>query len=104
MCATCPAHLILLYLITLIANICSRVQIMNLLTARFSPPSWHFILLRSRYCPKHPVLRHPSLSSSLNVRDKFHPPYKINKIIVLYAVIFTFLDLRKYRRFWTAFF
>jgi hypothetical protein len=48
-------------------NIWWRVQIMELLSMHFFPPSCHFIPLRSKYSPKHPVLKHPQkerLSSS----------------------------------------
>jgi hypothetical protein len=50
--ATCPAQLILLDLII-------RVQTMHLLVMQFPPTSRHFILLRSKYSPRHPVLKHP---------------------------------------------
>jgi hypothetical protein len=52
-----PAHLILLDLITLI--IFGRVQIVKLHIMEFSPTSRHFNHLRSKYSPKHPVLRNP---------------------------------------------
>jgi hypothetical protein len=35
------------------------VQVMKLLIMQFSPPSRHFISLRSKYSPQHPVLKHP---------------------------------------------
>jgi hypothetical protein len=37
-------------------NIRRRLQIMELLIMQLSPPSCHFVLLRSRYSPKHCVL------------------------------------------------
>jgi hypothetical protein len=37
---------------------------------QFSSPSHHFIPLRSKYSPKHPVLLQPQ-SVTLNVRDEF---------------------------------
>jgi hypothetical protein len=43
---------------------------MKLLIMQFSPTSCNFIPLRSKYSPQHPVLKHPSLCSSLNVRDQ----------------------------------
>jgi hypothetical protein len=39
---------------------------------QFSPISRHFISLQSKHSPQHPVLKHPQLCSSLNVRDQFH--------------------------------
>jgi hypothetical protein len=44
-----------------------------------------------------------SLCSSLNVRDQDSHPYKTTgKIIVIYIIIFTFLDTRREdKRFWT---
>jgi hypothetical protein len=35
----------------------------------FSPTSCHFIPLRSRCSPQHPILKHPQSCSSLNFRD-----------------------------------
>jgi hypothetical protein len=35
-----------------------RVQITKLLTLHFPPTSCHFIPLRSKYPPQHPVLKH----------------------------------------------
>jgi hypothetical protein len=53
-----------------------RVQVMKLIM-QFSPTSYHFISLRSKYSPQHPVLRYPhSLCSSLNVRDQVSHPYR----------------------------
>jgi hypothetical protein len=51
--ATCSAHL------DHPNNILWRVQIMELLITRFYLASCHFIPLRSKYSPKHPVLKHP---------------------------------------------
>jgi hypothetical protein len=36
-----------------------RTQVMKLLIVQFSPTSRHFISLRSKYSPQHPVLKHP---------------------------------------------
>jgi hypothetical protein len=36
-----------------------RVQVMKLLIIQFSPVSRHFISLRSKYSPQHPILKHP---------------------------------------------
>jgi hypothetical protein len=40
-----------------------RVQIMKPLIMQFSPNSCHFISLRSKYSPQHPVLKHPMFLS-----------------------------------------
>jgi hypothetical protein len=51
---------------------------------QLSPFSHYFIHLRSKYSPQHPVLEHPHLSSSLNVRDQVSHPYKTTgRIMVL---------------------
>jgi hypothetical protein len=64
---------------------------------QFSPSSYYFLPLGSTYSAQHPVLKHPqSIYSSLNVRDQVSHPYKTpNKIIVLYSLIFKFLDSRR---------
>jgi hypothetical protein len=36
-----------------------RIQVMKLLIMQFSPTSRHFVSLRSKYSPQHPVLMHP---------------------------------------------
>jgi hypothetical protein len=36
-----------------------RVQVMKLFIMQFSPTFCHFISLRSKYSPQHPVLKHP---------------------------------------------
>jgi hypothetical protein len=42
---------------------------------QFSPTSYHFIPLRSKDSPQHPVLKHPSLCSSTS-ESKFHTTTK----------------------------
>jgi hypothetical protein len=64
-----------------------RVQAVDLLIMQFSMRSCYFIHLQ------HPVLKHPQSCSSLNVRDQVSHPYRTTgKIIVLYILIFMFLD------------
>jgi hypothetical protein len=57
---------------------------MQLLIMQFSPASRHFFSLRSKYSPKHLVLKHPQSVFSLKVRDQVSHPYKTGEIIVLY--------------------
>jgi hypothetical protein len=78
------------------------VQIMKLPILQLSPFSRYFIPVRSKYS-QHPVLKNPSLCSSLNVRDQVSHPYKTTRrIMVLYILTFKFLDNRREdRRLWT---
>jgi hypothetical protein len=74
-----------------------RVQVMKLLIMQF--PS---VSLYSKYSPQHLFWNTLSLCSSLNVRDGVSHPYRTSgKIIVLYILIFMFLDRREDKRFWT---
>jgi hypothetical protein len=81
-----------------------RVQVMKLLIMQFSPTSCHFSSLRAKYFTQHHVhSRTLSLCSSFNVREQVSHPYKTKgKIIVLYSLIFMFLDSRREDKgFWT---
>jgi hypothetical protein len=67
-----------------------NIQVMNLLIKQSSSVSYHFLPLRSKYSSQHPVL---NLCSSLSVGDQVSHPYKtIDKIIVLYILIFKVLE------------
>jgi hypothetical protein len=52
----------------------------------------HFLPLRSKYFPQHPVVRYPRAPSSLNVRDQVSHTYRTtNKIIVICIKIWEFV-------------
>jgi hypothetical protein len=74
-------------------NIWRRVQIMELFIVQFSRASCHFIPLRSKHSPKYPLLKRRQSVFFLNMRDQVSHSYKtVGKIIVLYILIFMFLD------------
>jgi hypothetical protein len=62
---------------------------------QFSPLSCKFIPLRAKYSPQHPVLKHTQ-SMFLNVREQIPHPYRTpGKIILVFILIFLFLDSRR---------
>ena len=85
-CATCPAHLTLFYLITRII-----LEIIKLLVMQ---SSWlHWYLLGPNVFLSTPFSNTLSLCSSLSVRDRVSRPYKTTgKIVVLNILIIMFLD------------
>ena len=88
--ATCPDHLSLLDLITrIISDDEYRIEsspLCSLLHTRYFVPLSPNILLSTLFS------KTLSLRSSLNVSDQVSHPCNTSKIIVLYALIFTFLD------------
>jgi len=62
---------------------------MQLRSVQFSPLSGYFLFLRSEYLPQHPILKHLSFCSPLNVRDQVSHPYKTaDTFIVLLILVF----------------
>jgi hypothetical protein len=63
---------------------------------RFPPHPHLLIPFWPKYSPQHPALKHPSLCSSLNVRDQVSHPYRTTgKIIVSYILILKCLYSRR---------
>jgi hypothetical protein len=83
-----------------------RVQVMKLLIMRFSPASYSFIPLGSKYFSRHPVLEPLSLYSSLNIRDKVSHPYKTTSriTVLLYFSFYVFKQQTRRQKFlnWMA--
>jgi len=61
-----------------------------------SPASHHFLSLRSKYSPQHPVLKCPQSKFFLSCEGpSFTPMQKTSEVIVLYILIFKFLERRQ---------
>jgi hypothetical protein len=86
--AICPAHLILLNLITR-TIFGEQYRSLSSTLCNFFPLHCHLIPLRPKYSPQHPILK--LLHSSLNVSNKVSHHTK-GKIIALYILKFIFLD------------
>ena len=71
-CATCPAHLILLYLIS--EMMFGNEYIMMLHTMHFSPVSCYPLPHRPKYLPQHLFWIVLSINSSINMRDQVPRP------------------------------
>jgi hypothetical protein len=76
-CVMCPAHLTLYDLIILIIW---GVQVMKFHTVQFSAIFYWFILLRYKYSPPHPILKHlQSMFSLYAQRPNFTPTQNYRK-------------------------
>jgi len=74
-------------------NIWCGVQIIQLLIMQSSPLSCYVIPLRSIYLPQCPVLKHPQPTFPPHCeRPVFTPTQNQRQIVVLYILIFMFLD------------
>jgi hypothetical protein len=62
-----------------------KIQVMKLLIMQFSLASCHFIPLRCKYFPQHPILKHPQQCSSLTVQDQVSHPYRTTSKIIVSA-------------------
>jgi hypothetical protein len=69
---------------------------------QLSPPSHHFFRLRSKYPPERPILKNSQSVFLFYVIDQVSHPYRsIDKIIVLFILIFTFWTADgKIKSFW----
>jgi len=71
--ATCPAHLILLDLITR-TILGEQYRSLSYSLCRFFPLPCYLLPFRLKYYPQHTILKHPQPSSFLNVRDQVSHP------------------------------
>jgi len=87
--ATCPVHLVLLDFITR-TILGEQYSSLSSSLCSFLHSPFYLDPLRPKYSPQHPILKR----SSLNMSDQVSHPYKTTgKIIVLYILIFKFLDI-----------
>jgi hypothetical protein len=90
--ATCTAHLIFLDFITG-STLGKECRSLSSSLRSFLHSPGYLVPVRPRYFPQHPVPKHPQICSSLNVSDPVSLPYKTTgRIIILYILIFKFLD------------
>jgi hypothetical protein len=93
--ATRPAHLILLDLITQTIPV-EEYKSCSSSSWNFTPLSCYFLPFRSKYLPRHPLLKHPPpmYFPRCAVPSSTHT-YKTSQIMVLYILIIMFLDCQK---------
>jgi hypothetical protein len=76
---------------------------MKLLIVQFSPVSCHFIPLRSRYSPQHPVLKHPQSVFFPSDDTEFHTHTKQQiKLNCVYVHVCVSDKSQNDGTFWTA--
>jgi hypothetical protein len=49
---------------------------------KFSPATYHFIPVWSKYSPQHPVLKHPAYSLPLMLETEFHIHTKLQAELI----------------------
>ena len=90
--ATCPVLLILLDFITR-TIMGEKYRSFKPLIMYFSPLSCYLVHPSPKYLPEHPIVRHRQPTFFLNMIDQVSHPYKTTgEIIVLFTLIFIFLD------------
>jgi hypothetical protein len=81
--ATCPTHLNLLDLITR-TMLGDGYRLLSSSVEKFSPLPRYLVLLRPKYSPQNPILKHPHPTFLSQCQRPSFTPIKTGKIIVLY--------------------